>query len=329
MAPRIRWGILGTGWIARQMAEALRLLPDAEFVAIGSRSTKSAELFGQAYDVPLRFGRYEDLVACPEVDVVYVATPHSAHVRDATLALQTGKPVLCEKPLTVNACEAADLVAIARSKRLFLMEAMWMRFVPAVVRLREWIAAGAIGQIRLLTASIGWRQPYDPESRLYNPGLAGGALLDIGVYPVSLASMIFGAPSEVSAVMQVAPTGVDAQCTLSLGYPGGELASLAATFLADAPCDAFAIGTEGWIRVHPPIIAPEALTCRSLGGTEETVDLSYLGNGYAHEAIEVMDCLRRGKPESDVMPLDESLSIMRTLDAIRELWGLRYEADES
>ncbi|MBU0595058.1 Gfo/Idh/MocA family oxidoreductase [Candidatus Bipolaricaulota bacterium] len=328
MADTIRWGILGTGWIARQMAEALKLLPDAEFVAIASRTLEKAETFGHEFGVPRQFGCYEDLVSCPDVDVVYVATPHSSHARDATLALRAGKPVLCEKPLTVNAREAADLVATARSERLFLMEAMWSRLVPTVVRLREWIAAGAIGQVRLLTASIGWRRSYDPQSRLYDPNLAGGALLDIGVYPVSLASMLFGPPSEVHGVMQAAPTGVDAQCALSLGHPGGELASLVATFVADAPCDAFAIGTEGTIRVHPPIIAPQALTRRSLDGAKETVELPHLGNGYAHEAIEVMECLRAGKLESSVMPLDESLSIMRTLDRIRDAWSLRYPSDE-
>ena len=327
MTSKIRWGILGAGWIARQMAEALAVLPDAELIAIGSRFRDKAEAFGREVDVPLRFGSYEDLAACSEVDVVYVATPHSSHAHDAALALRAGKSVLCEKPLTVNAAEAEVLIACARSEGLFLMEAMWTRFVPAVVRLREWIATGAIGEVRLLSANIGWRHAFDPQSRLFASELAGGALLDIGVYPVSLASMLFGAPSDVSGVMQTAPSGVDAQCAVSLAYPDCRLATFLASFESDLPCDAFVIGTEGWIRLHPPIVAPEALTRTTPDGTEETVELPHLGNGYSHEAIEVMACLRDGKLESAVMPLDESLAIMRTLDAIRDLWDLRYAAD--
>ena len=329
MTSKIRWGVLGAGWIAHRMAEALAVLPDAELIAIGSRSRERAELFGAEYDVALRFNQYEDVLACPEVDVVYIATPHSRHLQDATLALKAGKPVLCEKPLTVNATEADTLIACARSEGLFLMEAMWTRFVPAIVKLREWIAAGAIGEVRLLTASIGWHHAFDPQSRLFARELAGGALLDIGVYPVSLASMLFGASIEISGVMQEAPNGVDAQCAVSLAYPDRRLATFLASFEADLPSDAFVVGTEGWIRLHPPIVAPQVLTRVTANGTEETVELPHLGNGYPHEAIEVMACLRDGKIESAVMPLDESLAIMQTLDAIRRPWGLRYPADSA
>jgi len=327
MTSRIRWGILGTGWIAHRMAEALAVLPDARLVAVGSRTREKAEAFGKAFDVPLRFDRYEKLAACPEVDVVYVATPHVFHRRDATLALQAGKAVLCEKPLTVNATEAEALVSTARSEGLFLMEAMWTRFVPAVARLRTWIADGAIGDVHAITADIGWAQPYDPDSRIYSPDLAGGALLDVGIYPVSLAAMLLGTPSAVSGVMHPAPTGVDAQCAVSLAYPDGAVAAFAAVLPTDTPRDLLVIGSEGWIRLHPPITHPEGLTRGTHDGPDEVVELPHLGNGYTHEAIEVMSCLRAGKLESEIMPLDESLSILRTLDSIRELWGLRYPAD--
>ena len=324
----VRWGILGTGWIAHRMAEALAVLPDAELAAIGSRTGERAESFGRTFDVPLRFDRYENLVSCPDLDVVYVATPHVFHHRDATLALRAGKPVLCEKPLTVNAREAEGLVAVARSEGLFLMEAMWTRFVPAIVGLREWIAAGAIGEVHSMIADIGWAQRYDPESRIYNPDLAGGALLDVGVYPVSLASMLLGTPAAVSGVMHPAPTGVDAKCAVSLAYASGAVAAFVATLPVNTPRDLLVVGSEGWIRVHPPITRPEGLTRGSHGGSKETVELPMLGNGYTHEAVAVMDCLREGKLENEVMPLDESISIMETLDAIREPWGLRYPADE-
>lgn len=327
VATTIRWGILGTGKIAHRMAEAVRSLPDAELIAIGSRSLDRAEAFGQEHDIPLHFDRYQDLVASSDVDIVYVATPHVFHARDATLALRAGKHVLCEKPLTVNAREAEDLIAFARSERLFLMEAMWTRFVPAIVKLREWVDAGTIGEVRLLSANIGKHHPYDPRSRLFSPELAGGALLDVGVYPVSLASMLLGKPSDVSGVMDRAQNGVDAQCAVSLSHPSGALAAFVATLSCDTPRDGIVIGSEGWIRVHSPITHPEVLTRGSLNGGEETVQLPHLGNGYAHEAIEVMECLRSGRLESETMPLAESLSIMQTLDAIRDLWDLRYPAD--
>jgi len=323
----IRWGILGTGKIARRLAKAIAVLPDAELAAIGSRSAETAEAFGHEFSVPCRFDRYEDLVACPDVDVVYVATPHSRHLQDATLALEAGKPVLCEKPLTVNVREAEELIATARRERLFLMEAMWTRFVPAVVRLREWIEEGAIGEIRFLTANIGKHHAFDPDSRLFDRELAGGALLDVGVYPVSFASMLLGTPSEASGVMQKASSGVDEQCSISLAYPSGALTSFAATLVGDTPQDGLIIGTKGWIHVHRSITHPETLTRGSLTGEPKTLEIPHLGNGYPHQVIEVMKCLRAGRMESEIMSLDESLSIIRTLDSIREPWGLRYPAD--
>jgi len=325
----IRWGILGSGWIARQMAEALQVLPDAELVAIGSRFRDKAEAFGQEFDVPLRFDRYGDLVDSSDVDVVYIATPHSSHAHDATLALRAGKPVLCEKPLTVNAREAEALIAEARKRGLFLMEAMWTRFVPAAAELRKWITAGSIGEIRYVNATIGWGHKYEANSRLFDPTLAGGALLDIGVYPVSFFSMLLGAPSGVSGVMQAAPNGVDMQCTGSLIYANGALATFAASLSSDLPCDVMIVGSEGRIRVHPPFFASHALTRGSAEGKDEIAQLPHMGNGYPHEAIEVMECLRSGKLESDIMPLDESLAIMKTMDTLREPWGLRYPADLS
>jgi len=324
----IRWGIVGSGWIARKLAEALAVLPDAKLMGIGSRKQETADAFGEEFDIPLRFGSYEALVQCPDIDVVYIATPHTSHLVDASLALRAGKAVLCEKPLTVNARETQALISLARAQGLFFMEAMWTRFIPAVVKLREWMAAGVIGEPRFLSANIGWNHPYDEQSRLFSPALAGGALLDIGIYPVSLASMLLGTPSVVSGVMHPTTTGVDMQCSVSLLHPSGALANFVASLRADPPRDAVIVGSEGWIRIHPPLNEPETLS-RGTGGTiEETMHLPRLGNGYPHEAIEVMDCLRQGKLESDSMPLNESLTIMQTLDSIRAQWGLRYAADD-
>jgi predicted dehydrogenase len=327
MAATVRWGILGTGWIADRMAEALALLPDAELIAVGSRTRQTADAFAQKHGVPRGFATYEELVACEEVDVVYVASPHAMHARDASMALRAGKPVLCEKAFTVNAREAAEIIALARAERLFLMEAMWTRFVPAVVALREWIATGAIGEIRLVSGSLAGHRPYDPEHRLYKRELAGGALLDVGIYPLSFFFMLLGEPLQTVGHMVPAPNGVDVQCVVSLAWPSGALGNFVASFEAGLPNEVHIAGTEGWIRVHAEITNPPALTRRTLDGTEETVDFPMIGNGYTHEAIEVMRCLREGKLESDIMPLDESLSIMKTLDSIREPWGLGYPAD--
>ena len=329
MSSIIRWGIVGSGWIAREFAKALALIPDAKLVAIGSRTHDRAEAFGNEFNIPLRFGSYQDLVQCPDVDVVYIATPHTSHLEDASQALRAGKPVLCEKPLTVNAREAQALILLAREQGLFFMEAMWTRFVPAVGKLRKWMAQGVIGDPRFVSANIGWNHPYDEQSRLFNPQLAGGALLDIGIYPVSLASMLLGTPSAISGVMHPASTGVDMQCSVSLVHPSGALANFVATLRADPPREAVIAGSKGWIRIHPPINEPETLSRGTGSSIEETVHLPHIGNGYAHEAIEVMSCLREGRLESDIMPLDESLTIMQTLDDIRAQWGLRYAADEA
>jgi len=321
MGDMIRWGILGTGKIAGRLAAAINSLDDADLVAIGSRSSERAEAFAREYDVPHRFDRYEDLVTRSEVDVVYVATPHVFHERDTLLSLEAGKPVLCEKPFTMNAKEATTVIAAAREKSLFLMEAMWTRFVPAIVKLREWIAAGAIGEVRVFMADAGWAHPFDPMSRFFDPALGGGALLDVGVYPLSMASMILGTPTDVSSLMTPAPTGVDAQCTCSLAFADGGVATFTASIVCKTPREGLVVGSEGSIRIHSPINHPEALTRITQRGEAETVELPYLGNGYAHQVIEVMECLREGRFESDIMPLDESLAIMQTLDAIREQWS--------
>lgn len=315
------WGILGTGFIARAMADALALIPEAKLVAVGSRTQTTADAFGRAYDVPNCFDSYQAVVSCPDVDVVYVATPHVFHARDAMMALVHGKAVLCEKPFTMNAIEAADVIELARSRKLFLMEAMWTRFVPAVVRLREWIQEKKIGRLLQIHASLGWKMEFDAKSRLFDPALGGGALLDLGVYPISFCSMLLGTPAEVAGVMDPAPTGVDMQCAEVMHYTSGAIASTAASFIANLPSDALVIGSNGSIRVHGPLFAPQALTLQLGDGQPQTLEFLYLGNGYVHEAIEVMNCIAKGKIESDIMSLDETLSVMQTLDQVRRAWG--------
>jgi len=255
---------------------------------------------------------------------VYVATPHPFHKDNAILCLEAGKAVLCEKPFSINADEAEQVIALARENGLFLMEAMWTRYIPIIVRLRELLAESAIGEVRMLTADLGFRAKFDPKGRLFNPELGGGALLDVGIYPISLASMIFGSPSRIVSLAHMGQTGMDEQAGVILGYDEGQLAILHTALQTSTAVEATLMGTEGKIRVHSPWYYGTALTLSAEGREDETISLPYEGNGYNFEAIEVMRCLRAGKSESDVMPLDETLAIMQTMDKIRAQWGLRY-----
>lgn len=319
----IRWGILGTGNIAKQFARGLAVLPDADLIAVGSRSQSSAAEFAREFTVPHRHDSYEALANNPDVDVVYVATPHTLHYANSMLCLQAGKAVLCEKPFTINAHEAAALIEVARQAHLFLMEAMWTRFLPALVRVRELIAAGTIGDVHLVQADFGVRATFDPTSRLFDPHLGGGALMDLGVYPVSLASMLFGPPTRISSLAQLGATGVDEHAAIVFEHAGGQLALLATSLRTASPHEAWIMGTKGMIRINSPWWHATSLTLRA-ADQETQIDLSFEGNGYQYEALEVMECLRAGRRESAVMPLNESLQIMQTLDALRKEWGVQY-----
>ena len=324
MAENIRWGIIGTGNISSQFARGLAVLPDAELVAVGSRTRASAEAFGARFDVPHRHASYAALARDPDVDAVYVGTPHSLHRANSMMCLEAGKAVLCEKPFTINAAEAEQVIKLAREKGRFLMEAMWTRFLPLSEKVRELLAADTIGSVQMLTADLGFRGRFDPKHRLFDPELGGGALLDVGVYPISLASMIFGPPTRISSLAHMGQTGVDEQAAVTLGYAGGQLAVLYTSIRTTTPKEAILMGTQGQIRIHAPMFVPSKLTLSVDGQDDKVIEMPFTGNGYNYEATEVMNYLRAGKLESDLMPLDETLSIMRTLDAIRAQWGLRY-----
>jgi predicted dehydrogenase len=324
MNPRVRWGILGTGRIAREFAAALRRLPDSESLAVGSRSPEKAQRFGDEFGIARRYPTYAGLAGDPDVDVIYVATPHSCHAENSRLALTAGKAVLCEKPFTINATQAREVIALARERKRFLMEAMWTRCFPLMARLRDLLASGAIGEVRHLTADFGFRAERDYESRLFGPDYGGGALLDVGVYPVSLASMLFGSPTRIVSAANLGPTGVDEEAAMILTHRGGQLAVLHTAIRLETAQEAILSGTRGRVRIHSPWWKPVAMTLSRDGKPDERLGFPHDGNGYEHEAREVMACLRGGKLESPLMPLDESLSIMETLDAIRAQWGLKY-----
>ncbi|MGB7539216.1 MAG: Gfo/Idh/MocA family oxidoreductase [Anaerolineales bacterium] len=324
----IRWGILGTGGIARKFAEALALLPDARMTAVGSRTQASADSFGAKWKIPHRHGSYAALMADPEVDAVYIATPHTLHRENALGCLSAGKAVLCEKPFTINARQAEEVIALARKKKIFLMEAMWTRFLPVYVKMRNLLAEGAIGDVRQVQADFGIHAEFDPKDRKFDPALGGGALLDLGVYPVSLSSMVFGgAPRRLVSVASLGATGVDEQSAAVMEFSAGRLAIISCALRFASPQEAHIIGTGGRIRIHPAWWHSDTITLSRAGRADETVTIPNLGNGYAHEAVEVMECLRGGKLESRVMPLDETLRILQTLDAIRAEWGLKYPGE--
>jgi len=325
---KVRWGILGTGAIAKQFVQGLRFVPEAEVFAVGSRSRASAQEFADKKGIPRRHASYDDLASDPDVDVVYIATPHPFHAENATLCLEAGKAVLCEKPFCVNAAEAERVVGLARKKRLFIMEGMWTRFFPLMEEVRRLVSEGAIGEVRMLNVDFGFRADLDPASRLFDPKLGGGALLDVGVYCVSFASMILGRPSGSVGLSHLGETGVDEQASVVMEHEGGRLANLSIGIRTTTPQEATIMGTEGYIRIHTPWWRPTSMTISRPGTDEETVEAPVSGNGFGYEAAEVMRCLEAGKTESDVMQLDETLSVMRTMDGIRAAWGLRYPGEE-
>ncbi len=325
MTDILRWGIMGTGTIAHKMVEGLLALPDAEVEAVGSRSQATADAFAEEYGIPRRHASYEALAADPEVDVVYIASPHSCHRDNTLLALRGGKHVLCEKPFAINRREAEEMAAEARARGLFLMEAMWTRFLPAMCHTRRWLAEGQIGAPRIVYADFGFQEAYDPASRLFDPAFGGGALLDVGVYAVSFAAMVFGsAPNRITGLADLCENGADGVNAAVLGYPGGGLAVLSSAVLAETPQEARIIGPRGSILVPSPFWCSDRARLTTPEMVMEEVDVSCEGNGYTHQAREVMEGIRAGRTESDIMPLDETLEIMGTLDALRALWGVRY-----
>jgi dihydrodiol dehydrogenase / D-xylose 1-dehydrogenase (NADP) len=327
MVDRIRWGIMGTGWIAKQFATGLQFLPDADLLAVGSRTAEAASRFAEGFGVPRRYASYEALVHDPDLDVIYVATPHPMHKENALLCLNAGKPVLCEKPFALNAVEAGEVMALARERKLFLMEAMWSRFLPLMSRVRQMLEERVIGTVDMLVADLCLRFDFDPSDRRYAPELGGGALLDLGVYPLSLASMVFGQPSRITSMAALGSTGVDEQATIVLGYAQGQLASLYTSLRVDSAVEALLLGRGGRMRIHSMWIKPSMLSVTLTTGQERTFEIPFDGNGYNYEAAEVMRCLKEGRFESEVMPLDETLNIMRTMDEIRAHWGLRYPTE--
>ncbi|GAB4522603.1 MAG: Gfo/Idh/MocA family oxidoreductase [Anaerolineae bacterium] len=328
MAQNIRWGILGTGSIAQQFAQGVQSATGAELVAVGSRTQESADAFGARFGVPRCYPTYEALVSDPTVDVIYVSTPHILHKENALLCLNAGKPVLCEKPFTINAADTREVVAQARAHGLFLMEAMWTRFLPAMVKIRELLREGILGEVRMLWADFGFYAEFNPKSRLYDLALGGGSLLDVGIYPVSFAAMVMGQqPSQITSTAQVGSSGVDEHASVLFNYSGGQSAMLASAISVQTPTRATIAGEKGFIDIQAPFFRPSTFTVSLHNHEPRTYHYPFRGNGYNYEAEEVGRCLHAGLLESTIMPLDETLAIMETMDAIRAQWGLKYPGE--
>ena len=255
----LRWGILGAGGIAKRVSNDVVKLADHKLYAVGSRDVAKADTFADGYDIPKRYGSYEELCADPDVDLIYVATPHTYHKEHSLLALAHGKAVLCEKPFTINLGEAQAVVDDARAKGLFLMEGMWSRCFPAMAKVRELLKDGAIGEPRLMEADFGFRAGVNPESRLFNPALGGGGLMDVGVYPVSLAHMVFGEPERIASLANLGSTGVDEEAAMLLGFPGGALGVLYTAVRVNTPQSVTILGTDGRIEIPSPWWTPKAV----------------------------------------------------------------------
>jgi predicted dehydrogenase len=318
-----RWGILGPGGIARAFAKDIQLLDGHTVAAVGSRTLRNAQEFVKTFG-GTAYGSYQELVMDPSIDAIYVATPHPWHKENVIEALNAGKPVLCEKPFAVNACEAQDMVDSARENNLALMEAMWSRFLPHYKQVREIIASGVLGTILTVHADHGQRLADQNIPRLVEPTLAGGALLDLGIYPVSFAHMILGNPTKITASGVLTEKGVDAQTSMIFDYADGAQAILNTTMIEQTPCRAVIAGTHGWLEIDRVFYSPTSMRVQLFDGSLTQYPLVYKGHGIREEAEIFRQLVLSGKQQSELLNWNDTVDIMKTLDMVRSHIGLRY-----
>ena len=324
----IRWGILGTGGIARAFATALMDTPDAVLAAVGSRSIHSARGFGLDFGAPQSYGSYAALCAAPDIDIIYIGTPHPLHAQNSLMALHAGKAVLCEKPFTMNLREAKQVVALARERKLFLMEAMWTRFMPALAEVRRIIDSGLLGVVSQVHADFGFAATRDPEHRVNKRELGGGALLDLGIYPLSISHALLGPVASLQAQAVLGDGGIDLTTGWSMKHESGAMSICSCSLRARTPCELTVSGTLGSVRMNAMFHLADSLTLTLGDGLRRVIDTPYLGNGYVHEAVEAGRCLREGLTESPHMLHDDTLALMGLMDTIRAQIGVHYPADE-
>lgn len=329
MKQHFNWGIIGPGKIAHKFAQDLEQVSGAKIYAIAGRNQERAQRFADVYQVPHAFDDVSQLLALPDLDVVYIATPHTQHHQYTIQCLEAGKAVLCEKPWAINSREAEEVAALAREKQVFLMEAVWTRFLPTTQKILSLIAEGTIGTVESIQADFGFRvlEP-DPESRLFNPALGGGSLLDIGLYPVFLAQLLLGNPEQIYAHARLSETGVDAEMNILLDYGPGQVANLHSTFGAHTKTEAFIHGSKGSIHWHTRWHEPTHFSVLLPEQGPENYFFDYQTHGYSYEAERVQECLAQGLLECPELPLDFSLKMTKLLDDIRQKAGVQYPQDK-
>lgn len=324
MSSIVKWGILGPGKIAKKFANDLITIPNAKLTAVGSRSMDRAESFATEYQVENVYDSYDALVNSPDVDVIYIATPHTYHFDHAKMCLAAGKHVLCEKPMGINAAQVVELSKIAREAHLFLMEAMWTAYLPAYRKMKSLIKDGTIGNVRLLTADFGFYKEEDPEHRLFNPSLAGGALLDVGIYPVFAAVDILGAPKQINSLASMAGTGVDQMTSVQMSWASGAIAQLNSSVGTDTTTALKVYGKDKYLKMDTRWHESHTVELHDRDGLIKHWQYDYEWNGYRYEAESVMNHIIDGKTISGLVPLSLSTVLHDTLDTIRGQIGLRY-----
>ncbi len=328
MTKKIKWGIISTGHISQKFAEALAILPEAELVAVASRTEEKAKEFSKKYNVSKAYPTYQELADDPDIDVVYIGTPHTFHLENSVMCMRKGKSVLCEKAFTINANEARQMVKVAREENVFLMEAMIPRHIPLIKKVLKWIEDGRIGEVRMIKASRCANGDFPDEARQLNPKLGGGSLLDVGVYVISFAFQIFGkSPIETMGLSHIGNIGSDEQGVAILKFDKGEIADLSFALRTEAVNEAYILGTKGMIKIYDVFAVPTKASLLINKKEVETIEEPIIGNALNYEAEEVMRCLKEGLKESPFMPLNESIEIMKVMDKIRKPWGLVYSND--
>lgn len=320
-----RWGIIGPGKIAQKFAAALELVPGARLYAVASRDIEKAKQFAATHGAPFFYGDYEALADNNEIDAVYIATPHSFHHAHVLLCLQRKKAVLCEKPMSVNYASTAEMIAVARQNNVFLMEAMWTRFLPSIQKTLQLVNDGIIGELKYLQADFGFAAPFDVGSRLYDIKLGGGSLLDVGVYPLFLALLIMGKPDEIKALARQAVTGADETTSAMLLYKDGRMAHILSSIVAQTPIIAEITGTQGTIVLERPWYKGSMIRIRKNDVITDSIALPYGKNGFEFQISEVHECLQEGRTESLQLPLDFSLLLSEVMEDIGKISNITYE----
>ena len=321
---KIKWGILSTGWIAHKFATALQVVPDAELYAVGSRNIETATKFASEYAIPKAYSSYEELVNDPDIDIIYIGSPHNLHLENTLMALDHHKHVLCEKPMGVNLREEKIMIDKAKEKNLFLMEALWSRFLPNIIKTKELIDSGEIGDVKLLTAFFSIKSENGPEHRHYNIDLCGGTILDTGIYNMFLSLLLLGKPKSFSAIAGLSDQGGDNSCSYTFKYDQDTLSVMYSSFLANPDVVAEIHGTKGKIYLSHLWFCPGNVKVTYNDGSEKLFEFEVKANGYEYEAEEVTRCIRAGKKQSDLWSWNDSIEMITVMDSIRKECGIVY-----